>query len=190
MLTQTEKSKVESHMGIAVSLATQYAKTNPRVSLEEMIQEGYLILCQAAKAYEKTANHKAQFSTYVWRSISHHLGKYCQRENKRVPTVSLIRQETQSSDWTYWDIPVPSPENQILQRIRDEEIQRTLMRYARRMRRNAKLGTAIFLCVPQEKIWNVLNMPYAKYSRCIQAARKDLSASKTVKDLFTVSIAG
>ena len=189
MLNQADNNMIESCMAIAVSLATQYAKANPTISLEDLIQEGYVVLCQSVTSYKKTKTHTSKFSTYAWKSIARHLSKYCQREKSRVPTFSLTWQNGDSSDWTYADIPVRSPEQQILQGVRDEEIRRNLLRLSRRLRANAKLGAEMMVS-GQDEIWKKIKMPYAKYARCILAARLDLSTSKEVRELFNVRKAG
>ena len=79
-----KKRLIEDNMTLVYHVLHKHYPTF--VANEDVVQEGYLGLCNAARLWDET---KSKFSTYAYQSILNQVRLYFKREMKQVDTLSL-----------------------------------------------------------------------------------------------------
>lgn len=72
--TKLRNMMAERHLGLVQSLATYYAKRNPHLDMEDLIQEGRIGVIVALGKFNVDKGFR--FSTYAMYWIKHHIQKY------------------------------------------------------------------------------------------------------------------
>lgn len=104
-LTEEQQRLVEAHQTIPKFAVYQHIYMNDRLRSEEedLLQTGYLALCEAALVYDSS---KAKFKTFAEVVVSRRLIQYCR--NAKAPTLlSLDATLDNGSECTLYDV-VPS----------------------------------------------------------------------------------
>lgn len=83
-LTREQRDLVESHLGLAYTLANKYTRLNKDkmiikgITNDDLVQEGVVELCKSSKSFDESV---AKFSTYSYKWIEWGIRKYLNEYN-------------------------------------------------------------------------------------------------------------
>lgn len=79
--TQARNRMAEQHMGLVQKIATYYAKRNPMLDMDDLIQEGRIGIIVALEKFDVDAGYR--FSTYATYWVKHYVQRYVVANHSR-----------------------------------------------------------------------------------------------------------
>jgi|GEM_PF-5735504 len=185
-MTDIQRELVENNARIAGFMAKKYSCSRA-ASYEDILQESYLAMCQAALHFEPTQG--AAFGTFAYSCIQNYLNTQYKKE-AALPickSVDSCYVDSNGEVKTFVLVDERAEDRQV-QRVYQGQLEKLLLQRAQPYKRKAQLGIQCLIMeskrIDRDEIAAILNISREDLTELVREAKRKLKKDPDVRNFF------